>query len=283
MRTLGYRDFRPEAAQAQRVQDDWRVRLDSAAQSFLAPDPDQALAVARTINFLGNGFEDPSNMCGPLAGAILQEAQLLPAGYSPLNDLKIFWLAGGIREGGPPWDYFPPERYTLYTFDERIDVFDFSTWPLTPGDLVYTYAGEGLYGWDLEGEYEHIFVVTSLDEEGRAYSVTNQQLPDLSYVIREVLLYDPADPTVGAFRTTWVEDPYVVGRTGLGGFDVLRLNGLTQQAGSTYTYTVEPGDTTLSIAREFHSSPEVIAHQNGLEAFAVLQVGQELEIPILAP
>jgi hypothetical protein len=61
-----------------------------------------------------------------------------------------------------------------------------------PGDFVYIYSGT-------QGNFEHMLVVNRVDYQGRAYSVTNYNT-EKGFIIDEVLLYDPNDPTVGIFE-----------------------------------------------------------------------------------
>jgi hypothetical protein len=272
MRDLGYQDLRPEAEQAIRPLGDWVERLRLAAQKYLASTPAQARQIANSLGFVGNAYEDPSNMCGPLAAAILRDAGLLPQGPGPVSDLKSYWLPNGIRLGGKPWTYFDEEIYALNTIDFASSRFDFTAWPLLPGDIVYLYAGSG--------EYDHLLVVTEVDAAGRAYTVTNIQQDDLSWIIRRVLLYDPADPSAGAFKNEFMRDSWTFGRTGLGGFDVLRLRGITLPSGSLYPYVVEPGDTIPGIAARFNSTLEAITRTNQLDPMLQLTVGQALTIPV---
>jgi hypothetical protein len=97
----------------------------------------------------------------------------------------------------------------------RIDQEDWLTNPLLPGDFVYLYAGTG-------GNFEHMLVVTRVDSQGRAYSVTNFNT-DQGFIINEALLYDPADPNAGLF-SQWTEKQFAkLGSTGYAGYEVWRL------------------------------------------------------------
>ncbi|MGD8554012.1 MAG: LysM peptidoglycan-binding domain-containing protein, partial [Anaerolineales bacterium] len=109
---------------------------------------------------------------------------------------------------------------------------------------------------------------------------TNIQHDDLSYVIQKLLLYDPSDPSLGAFRNEFMRDSRIYGRTGLGGFDILRRRGITLPPGSAYEYIVEPGDTLFTIAAKFNSAVHAIAEANSMSVEQVLQVGQSLIVPV---
>jgi len=265
----GYRDVRSSTATwpVDWPRPGWRGDLPSVAATYLAEDQSQAIAQARRIDFLQGGYEDPSNMCGPLAGALLKDAGLLPSRVGPLTDLKEYWLANPATNGRP-WSLFPPLQYEVFTFHESIRTFDFGAWPLQAGDFVYTHAGRG--------EYDHMFIVTEVDESGRAYTVTNQQQADLSYRIERLLLYDPQNPVQGVMRDLWVRSARI-GRTGLAGFEVLRRVGVSQTAGSAFRYQVEPGDTLAVVAQKFETSADSIVAANPNLRFP-LQVGQSLTV-----
>lgn len=269
MREQGYEDLRPrgETWPADWPRPGWRDRLPAAAATYLAEDQAQAVAQARRIDFLQGGYEDPSNMCGPLAGAILRDAGLLPSRIGPLSDMHNYWLANPSTNKRP-WSLFPPLQYEVFTFHESIRTFDFGAWPLLAGDFVYTHAGRA--------EYDHMFVVTEVDAAGRAYTVTNQQQPDESYRIERFMLYDPQDKSLGVMRDLWVRSARL-GRTGLAGFEVLRRVGVSQLRGSAYRYTVEPGDTLALVAAKFDTTTLAIERANPNSSFP-LRVGQSLTV-----
>jgi hypothetical protein len=67
-----------------------------------------------------------------------------------------------------------------------------------------------------------MLVVTRVDSQGRAYSVTNYNT-EQGFVINEALLYDPADSNAGLF-SQWTEKQFQkLGSTGYAGFEVWRL------------------------------------------------------------
>jgi|GEM_PF-764967 len=249
---------------------DWRERLRDVAQSMITSSPSETVAFAKQLGFQGNGNEDPSNMCGPLSAAILRDAGLLPSSIGPVTDLKRYWLADPLTNGRP-WALFPMDVYDLYHFDESIAKFDFTAWPLYPGDFVYAYSGRG--------EFSHMFVVTEVDERGRAYTVTNQKMPDGSFLVANVLLYDPTSPVAGAFRNVWTSN-LAIGRTGLGGFDVLRRKGVGLSQGSAFAYTIMPGDTLDRIADHFNTSVTAILSKNMISDPRHLTVGQTIVVPV---
>ena len=250
----------------------WQERLRQAALAYLAPYPEDAEEIARSLDFLDGENESAENICGPLAAAILRDAGLLPSEAGPVQDLKNFWQARPSTNGRP-WILFPEQDYEVFRYDTPLAEFDFQAWPLQPADFLYTYAKDA--------GFEHMFVVTEVDAEGRAYTVTNQ--PQAwgnalwgSMLIQRYLLYDPHTPGAGIIYNEW-SDPRL-GQTGFGGFEVLRKRGL--EAGSLYAYTVRPGDTLPELAARFGATLESLVQANPGLDLANLQVGQPLTIPI---
>jgi hypothetical protein len=271
MLEAGYADLRPPTS-VPTPGLAWQERLRQAALAYLAPFPEDAEKIAISLDFLDGQVESAENICGPLAGAILRDAGLLPAQPGPVQDLKSFWQARPI-DNGRPWSLFPERDYEVFHFDTPLAEFDFSAWPLQPADFLYTYAR--YHG------FEHMFIVTEVDAEGRAYTVTNQ--PQAwgnkiwgTMLILRYLLYDPHTPGAGIIYNEW-SDPRL-GQTGQNGFDVLRKRGL--EAGSLYAYTVRPGDTLPELAARFGATLESLIQANPGMDLADLQVGQPLTIPI---
>ena len=187
-----------------------RQQVEIAAATYLAPDQEAAQQVAARLNF--TSWAHPSNMCAPLAVAILRDAGLVqtPKGLQP------YWLLDPRQHGYLLYHLFPPERFCYQHFSQSPARMNFRDFPLQVGDFLYLYAGR----WDT---FEHVLVVTRVDAQGRAYAVTNLNLePEGYYVVREVLLYDPAHPGVGMFAQ-WADYHYAaIGLTGSGGFDLWR-------------------------------------------------------------
>jgi hypothetical protein len=250
----------------------WQERLRQAASAYQASYPEEAEQIARRLNFLDGRRESAENICGPLAAAILRDAGLLPAQAGPVQDLKSYWQARP-SQNGRPWNLFPERDYQIFRFDTPLAEFDFTAWPLQPADFVYTYAKD--HG------FEHMFIVTEVDAEGPAYTVTNQyqswghQIWGNTLILR-YLLYDPHSPGEGIIYNEW-SNPRL-GMTGQKGFEVLRKRGL--EAGSLYQYTIRPGDTLPELAARFGAIPESLVQANPGMDLANLQVGQLLTIPI---
>jgi hypothetical protein len=187
------------------------IRLYEASLFFVALTYEQSKKISVLINQAR--FSDPSNTCGPLSMAILQKAGLLSEDLVAHDFFLINPDLGKDRLVIK--SFFPPERYSNTRRKVRIDQEDWLTNPLLPGDFVYLYAGTG-------GNFEHMLVVTRVDSQGRAYSVTNFNT-DQGFIINEALLYDPADPNAGLF-SQWTEKQFAkLGSTGYAGYEVWRL------------------------------------------------------------
>ncbi|RPI88501.1 MAG: LysM peptidoglycan-binding domain-containing protein [Chloroflexi bacterium] len=266
----GYSDLRPpEALQPALPQVNWLIRMQAKAESFITTTHADSLQIAQEIDYLKSEGEDPSLMCGPLAAALYQEAGLLPPGSGLWQDLHSYWLADPEHDGRP-WNFFPGNDYELFRYREALSGFDFTAWPLRPGDFLYTYAKDN--------GFEHMFVVTEVDEVGRAYTVANQYRNNGVYLIEKLLLYDPSQPGNGVIYEEW-KDP-VLGRTGHDGFDVLRVKGLSQPPGSLYEYRVQAGDSILTISAKFYSTPEAIAAANPGMDVSRLKLGSWIWVPV---
>lgn len=185
-------------------------RLYEVSLTYLASTEREANTIARKLGFAGPGSH-ASNMCGPLAVALLRDAGLIEV-YVDLHD---FWLLQMDKHPSVVYEVFPPAKFDYYHFDTPLNEFDFATFPLFPGDFLYLYAGP-------KGTFNHMLTVTRVDAAGRAYTVTNLNGPD-GYTIQEAMLYDPAEPGVGLFYdyTDRQKNRYY-GLTGYGGFDLIR-------------------------------------------------------------
>jgi hypothetical protein len=158
-------------------------------------------------------FSDPSTTCGPLSIAILQKAGILS---EDLVAHDFFLINPDLGKDRVIIEsVFPKEKYSDTRRKVRIDQEDWLTNPLMPGDFVYLYSGTG-------GNFEHMLVITRVDGQGRAYSVTNYNT-EQGFVIDEALLYDPADSNAGLF-SKWTEKQFAkLGSTGYAGYEVWRL------------------------------------------------------------
>ena len=180
-----------------------------ASLKYVASTEEEAIRVARSLRFVQNDGH-PSNMCGPLAVAILRDAGFV----SPDIDLHDFWLLNPRQNAQILESTFPRNQFLWKKTTVSINRFDFKSFPLMTGDLLYLYAGS-------EGTFEHILVVTRVDDEGRTFTVTNHNT-EKGYLIEELMLYDPARPQKGLFYEWTDKQNFRLGLTGYGGFDLWR-------------------------------------------------------------
>ena len=178
---------------------------------FVRKTTDESRQLGEDIN--GKGYGSPTDICGPLSIAILQEAGLINKGIDPYR----FWLLNPDL----PTDrqtlakVFPKDSFENIRLKTKLNKIDWLETPLLPGDFIYIYAGS-------EGNFEHMLVVNRVDKFGRAYSVTNH-LSSEGFIITEALLYNPSNPNVGLFPV-WTTRPYAhSGATGFAGIEIWRI------------------------------------------------------------
>jgi hypothetical protein len=186
-------------------------RLHQASLKYLAATDSEAVRVARDLRFVQGA--DVSNMCGPLAVAILKDAGFISADL----DIHDFWLLNPRQKPSRTVleNVFPAAQYTDFRTEQPTNQFNFHQYPLKVGDFLYIYAGK-------DGSFEHMLTVTRVDEAGRAYTITNLHTDSYNFAIREVVLYDPTLTGVGQFYDWANKKNYRLGVTGLGGFEVWR-------------------------------------------------------------
>lgn len=190
---------------------DQQLSIYNAAFTFIAPTYAESKKMSVAINELR--FSDPSTTCGPLALAILKKAGIVGADVVPHDFFLLDPDLGKDRQ--LLQTILTKDRFTNTRFHIRLDNFDWTGNPLMPGDFLYIYSGN-------DGNFDHMLVVDRVDSQGRAYSVTNYNT-EQGFVINEVMLYDPNDPTVGIFDL-WTRKPkQILGSTGYSGFEVWRL------------------------------------------------------------
>ncbi|MDD2521687.1 MAG: hypothetical protein PHW11_02535 [Anaerolineaceae bacterium] len=179
-------------------QEQAEIRLYESSLAYLASTPKRALEVARSIGFTEGPYESPDNMCGPLTVAIMRDAGYLPAEADP-HDM---WLLCP-RQDNPECHglrilertFFAPDDYDYIWVEESIGKHNWHKDPLKPGDWLYLFVLKGVSNYT---GFDHMIVVTRVDDQGRAYSVTNINHGN-GFVIREELLYDPKRPGKGLF------------------------------------------------------------------------------------
>lgn len=188
-----------------------KEQLHQASLKYLAATDGDAVRVARDLNFVDGA--DVSNMCGPLAITIMRDAGLV----SPDTDNHDFWLLNPRQKAHRVVldRVFPAQEYTNILSDQPINEYDFKKFPLKAGDFLYLYAGP-------DGSFEHMLVVTRVDEAGRAYTVTNVHTDFFYFAIPDLMLYDPTQPGVGQFYDWTNKEKRQLGLTGYGGFEIWR-------------------------------------------------------------
>ena len=187
-----------------------QVDLYSSSLKFIRNTTRESHKLGNSIN--GVGYGSPTDICGPLSIAILQDTGLVRTNLDPHD----FWLLNPDVPANRKLlnTTFPSILHENIRFNINLGTMDWNDSPLYPGDFLYIYAGSS-------GNFEHMLVVNRVDAEGRAYSVTNYNTTD-GFVIGETLLYDPADSSAGIFPL-WTARPLAkMGATGFGGFEVWR-------------------------------------------------------------
>ncbi len=191
--------------------------LHEASLNYVASSPEEADEVVREMGYIDGQNESASNACGPLSIAIMRDAGLLPNTIS----LHEIWLLN-LREDSIITNvlhrmYFPPQTYDYIRVEQSVGDYDFQENPLQPGDWLFLYTARN--------GFDHMLVVTRVDESGAAYTVTNIDRGE-GFVISEERLFDPMNPRVGLFYE--LSDPEgrrLLGLTGTAGFIVVRRKG----------------------------------------------------------
>ncbi len=190
-----------------------QIAIYKASLNYVETTPADSRRLAIAIN--GVGYGDPSNICGPLAIAILRDAGLVPPQITPHD----FWLLNPLAATDAQLlrEAFPSAQSDYSKTITPINKIDWHAAPLFPGDFLFIWHGSG-------GNFDHMLVVTRIDKAGRAYAVTNFGTP-AGFIIGEALLYDPNDPTLGLFHIWTQERDAILGSTGFGGFELWRHKG----------------------------------------------------------
>jgi len=189
-----------------------QINVFSSSLKFIRSTTEESYRLGNRINGIGNGA--PGNICGPLAIAILEDAEIIRSSMDP----HAFWLLNpDVPEDRKNLNIvFPPILFENIQLHQKINEIDWNENPLYPGDFLYIYAGKG-------GNFEHMLVVNRVDADGRAYSVMNFNTTD-GFIIDEILLYDPSVSNAGIF-SSWTARPYAkMGSTGFGGIEIWRYH-----------------------------------------------------------
>ena len=198
------------------------ANLYQASLHYLADTAEKADLVAREINFASDPNESADNACGPITVAIMRDAGYLPEDANP-HDMWLLCPREELPEchGLVTLDqkFFPQSEYDYTRVYESIGSYDWANHPLQPGDWLYLFVRKGVSRYD---GFDHMLVVTRVDDRGRAYSVTNINKGD-GFVIQEEMLYDPRRPGVGLFADLTNDKlRKELGMTGTAGFLLIR-------------------------------------------------------------
>jgi hypothetical protein len=187
-----------------------QVSLYRASMSYVQATVEDSLRAAKEINAVGYG--DPSNICGPLAVAILRDAGII----DPYLEPHDYWLLDPTKVPDQRLitNAFPAHEFAHEVIPTQLNKIDWGAEPLKPGDFLFIWHGS----W---GNFDHMLVVNRVDKDGRAYTVTNFGTPE-GYMIAETMLYDPRDVKAGIFHTWTRQRDQVLGSTGFGGFELWR-------------------------------------------------------------
>ena len=187
------------------------LQLYNTSVKFVRETSEESRILGEAIN--GKGYGAPSDICGPLSVAILQEAEIIDTNLDPHE----FWLLNPDvwKDRRLLAKAFPPEQFDNFHIQIKLDDIDWHETPLYPGDFIYIYAGSG-------GNFEHMLVVNRVDSEGRAYAVTNHNTEN-GFIVSEVLLYHPENSDVGMFSIWTARSNAEKGATGFGGFELWRM------------------------------------------------------------
>lgn len=193
------------------LSNDQQIALYTASLNYVQPTVHDSIQKAKEIN--GVGYGDPSNICGPLAIAILQDAGIVNKTDLVPHD---FWLLNPLASADEKLleRAFPSNRFLHTKFTTPLNRINWRIFPLQPGDFLFIWHGSG-------GNFDHMLAVTRVDSNLHAYTVTNYGTPQ-GFVIAEALLYDPSDPNLGIFHTWTQEQNAILGSTGFGGFELWR-------------------------------------------------------------
>jgi hypothetical protein len=173
--------------------------FDEVAQSYKAGTNREAMEVSNSLLFRNDA--SPSNICGPLAMAILMQWKLNEDGSiskrtgTNADPYRVegtippeMWLGTPTNDPARYRIAFPPQEYRRYHVQQSIGVLDFDNIPgagsLQPGDFLYLDGGS----------FTHYIAVSKKDQQGRVYCVSNLHSNEKSgeFVIDEVVLWDPA-------------------------------------------------------------------------------------------
>ena len=247
----------------------WKQRLLQAAGSLLTNSGQDTRQLADNLSFYPGTLQGMQELEGPLVMQLLHESGLVLDEDAPYFQLPRFRLSN-LDDEWRFWAQFPDGVFTRYEHASLVGAFDFSAWPLLPGDVVIS---------SMNGVYYHLFMVSEGGEGAVAYSVVPVEQPDGTFLIQRMLLYDPARPGEGLLKTAW-SGCSTAECTGAGSFLVLRRQDLHLPPGSLVTRIIMPGDSLPLLALQYDTTLEEIITANPRLAVDMLNVGEEILIPV---
>ena len=264
MAVLGYQDLRPNPSPGlpPYPTGDWRSRLVASSLAYITRDMTETIALARQLNYLPGIMEQPAGMDRPLAGAILRDASLLPAGYTPLSNLRN-WVLETVPETTFNSWFASPDFEVIHFSLTALDSLETT---LRPGDLVTAIANED--------QPARMFVVTEITPAGEQFTVTSIQQPDGTYRVERLRVVDLLDPQAGT-HTKGSSSP----QNDIA-FSIIRWQGIGLPPGKTFQYIIQPGDTIISITTKFNSTITAIAAANDFAEIGQLPAGRRIIVPV---
>ena len=257
----------------------------SAGDKYLASDCPTTQATAESIvNSDGSiATNDGYMMCGPLAWAIMNDANSFPYQVGSWDGNPSGFVGTNPRFYATPWSQFDPQTFDLIRYSENINMngFDFQkNGNLYPGDIIFSY-GDAYYK-ENSSTFHHIFIITDISNDGTRYTISNlaKNTVSNSCTIEHIPTYTPGDLSTGFINYEWANNGY--GETGNHCFDVFRWKWITYHIeGTARSYTIRIGDTLETIAFDWKISPTSIAEWNGFSTNTQLTPGQTITLPDL--
>lgn len=247
----------------------WKERLLQAASSVLTANGQETWKLAESLGFYPGTLRGMQDLEGPLVMQMLHESGLVAGEDAPYFQLPRFRLSS-LNDEWRFWAQFTQGVFTRFEHANPAGAFDFSAWPLLPGDVVVSSSN---------GVYDHLFMVTEGGGGAAAYSVVPSEQLDGTFLVQRVLLYDPGNPGEGLLKTTW-SGCSTAECSDVGSLLVLRRQDLHLPPGSLVTRMVKPGDSLPLLAAWYDSTLEdIIAANPGLAA-GQLSVGEPVSVPV---
>ncbi len=247
----------------------WKQRLFQAASSLVTSSDQETRQLADNLSFYPGTLRGMQELEGPLVMQLLHESGLVLDKDAPYFQLPRFRLSS-LDDEWRFWAQFPDNVFTRYEYASPVGTFDFSAWPLLPGDVVIS---------SVDGVYHHLFMISEGGEGAAAYSVVPVEQPDGTFLVQRMLLYDPARPGEGLLKTAW-SGCSTAECTDAGSFLVLRRKDLHLPPGSLVTRIILPGDSLPLLALQYDTTLEEIITANPEMAVDMLIVGEEILIPV---